>query len=125
MPDFEALQALGLHTDEGLACCADDPEFYEEMLAEYAAEAPARIATLREQFDAADWKNYGISAHSAKSTSRMIGALVLSERAKELEFAAKANDAETIRGTHEPFLRDCELLAGQLEKLLGGAGGTP
>ncbi len=125
MPDFEALQALGLHTDEGLACCADDPEFYEEMLAEYAAEAPARIAQLEEQFNAADWKNYGISAHSAKSTSRMIGALALSERAKELEFAAKADDAETIRGAHAPFLRDYALLVGRLETLLAGAGGTP
>ena len=125
MPDFEALQALGLHTDEGLACCADDPEFYEEMLAEYAAEAPARIAQLEAQFGAADWKNYGISAHSAKSTSRMIGALALSERAKELEFAAKTDDAETIRGTHTSFLQEYELLAGQISKLSGESGGTP
>ena len=125
MPDFEALQALGLHTDEGLACCADDPEFYEEMLAEYAAEAPVRVAQLEEQFDAADWKNYGISAHSVKSTSRMIGALALSERAKELEFAAKAGDAETIRGAHAPFLKEYTLLAERLGKLPGGSGGTP
>ena len=125
MPDLEALQTLGLHTDEGLACCADDPEFYEEMLAEYADEASARIAQLQGQYDAADWKNYGISAHSVKSTSRMIGALALSERAKELEFAAKADDAETIRSLHAPFLEEYALFAGQLQKLLAGTGGTP
>ena len=38
MLNENALTALEIDCSEGLACCAGDPEFYEEMLGEYAAE---------------------------------------------------------------------------------------
>ncbi len=118
MAELEVLGACGLDTEEGLACCADDPEFYEEMLAEYLSEGEDRQAELRAFYAARDWKNYAIRAHSLKSTSRMIGAKALSERARELELAARAEDAAGIAEAHGPFLAQYAALLDALRAAL-------
>lgn len=110
MLNENALRALEIDMAEGLACCADDPEFYEEMLGEYAAEGPARAEELQRFYEAADWADYAIRAHSVKSTSRMIGADAFAERARILETAAKAGDAAAVRAAHDAFLRDYRAL---------------
>ena len=104
MVDREALQALGIDAEEGLAYCADDPEFYEEMLAEYASEAEAGLSELERFFETRSWDRYGIRAHTAKSTSRMIGAQALSEEARALEMAAKEGDEAAVLARHEAFM---------------------
>ena len=47
MLDMTKLAALGLDTGEGLAYCADDPEFYEEMLSDYVTEGEKRMDAMR------------------------------------------------------------------------------
>ena len=47
MLDTEALHRIGIDTEEGIAYCADDPEFYEDMLREYLQESDGRAAVLR------------------------------------------------------------------------------
>ena len=119
MMDAARLEALGIDAEEGLMYCADDTEFYEEMLAEYAVEGNAKLAELRRFFEARDWANYRIRAHSLKSTSRMIGALGISERAHGLELAAKENDAAAILSAHEPFIADCSALIEGIRGMIG------
>lgn len=119
MPDMKQLQDLGLHTEDGLAYCADDPEFYAEMLQEYAAESAEKAAELARFYAARDWPNYAIRAHSLKSTSRMIGAQALSDRARGLEAAAKAGDEAAVAADHAPFLAALAALTGRLKELLG------
>ena len=70
MLDTEKLTSLGIDAEEGLAYCADDPEFFKEMLAEYVAERELNTAELGRFFAAADWTNYRIRIHSVKNTSR-------------------------------------------------------
>ncbi len=103
MLDMDALTAAGIDTEEGLAYCADDPAFYEEMLMEFVSEAMSRPEEMERLLSNADWVNYGIHAHTLKSTSRMIGALTFSERARELEMAAKAGDGNMIVSRHASF----------------------
>ena len=55
-----------------------------------------------------DWKEYGIYVHALKSTSKMIGAMELSELALRLEEAAKNNDVELIKGKHELMMKRYE-----------------
>jgi HPt (histidine-containing phosphotransfer) domain-containing protein len=119
MLDLQALGSLGIDVDEGLAYCADDPEFYEEMLGEYRAEGRAKLDELRRFYESRDWGNYAIRAHSAKSTSKMIGAKALSEKARELEMAGKAQDEPAVAVLHEPFVREYGALLDQLDALLG------
>lgn len=118
MANLEALREYGIDTDEGLACCADDPAFYEEMLGEFLSEGEERLAELWAFFEARDWKAYTICAHSVKSTSRMIGAKALSERARELELAGKAEDAAAIEGAHAAFLAEYAALLDTLRAAL-------
>ncbi len=63
-----------------------------------------------------DWKNYTIKIHALKSSSRLIGAMGLGERAEKLEMAGKENDIDYITNNHEAvmeeFLKYREELAG-------------
>lgn len=119
MPDTAKLEALGIDAGEGLAYCADDPEFYEEMLAEYVNEGEANRAQLRRFFEAQDWENYRIRAHSLKNTSRMIGAAMLSERVHALELAAKEGNIEAIHAAHDAFLADYAALVDAIRGMIG------
>lgn len=110
MLNLGGLQELGIDTVEGLAYCADDQEFYIDMLREYVSEAKDRIDRLCSSFSSRDWKNYGIQAHSIKSTSRMIGAKNMSELARAMEMAAKDGMEEAILSGHDRFVAGyCEL----------------
>lgn len=119
MLDTDKITALGIDVADGLAYCADDPEFYVEMLAEYVHEGEANRVQLRQFFDEQDWDNYRIRAHSVKNTSRMIGAAALSERAHALELAAREQDAETILASHAVFLADYTALVDAIRGLIG------
>ncbi|MBR2527097.1 MAG: Hpt domain-containing protein [Blautia sp.] len=123
MLHIQGLQALGIDTDEGLACCAGDPEFYEEMLGAYAAEAQTGSTKLEQDYSSHDWKSYGIRVHTVKSTSRMIGAKDLSEEARQLETAAKESDPDTILSHHDAFLAAYIQLAEEIKKNIGQVSG--
>ena len=114
----EQLKELGIDTEEGLACCADDEEFYLEMIEEYVREGKSRQEKLDACFAAEDWKNYSILSHSLKSTSRMIGAAALSELARELEFASREGDEEKVRSLHVGMMRSYEGLLVNLEGII-------
>ena len=55
-------------------------------------------------YEQEDYKNYTIYVHALKSTSKMIGALGLSEKAKALEMAGKDNDIDFIKANHADLL---------------------
>ena len=59
---------------------------------------------LTKSFEAEDWHNYAIYVHALKSTSKTIGALLLSEQAAKLEAAANTGDASTIRKEHDDMM---------------------
>ena len=106
MLNTEALHRIGIDTEEGIAYCADDAEFYEDMLREYLQESDGRAADLRRFYASQDWSQYGLCAHSVKSTSKMIGAKAVSELAREMEFACRNGDAASVLGGHDRFLRE-------------------
>ncbi len=55
-------------------------------------------------FDSEDWSNYTVKVHALKSSSRLIGALSLSDEAKDLEMAGKSSDIEFIRENHSKLM---------------------
>ncbi len=57
-------------------------------------------ADIENSFAAEDFANYTIYVHALKSTSKMIGALELSEKARLLEKAGKENAIDYIRESH-------------------------
>ena len=122
MLDTEALHRIGIDTEEGIAYCADDPEFYEDMLREYLQESEGRAADLRRFYASQDWSQYGLCAHTVKSTSKMIGAKAVSELAREMELACRSRDAASVLTGHDRFLREYTDLADGLRSVMQTSG---
>ena len=101
---FERLSSIGVDTEKGLFYSQNDRDFYESLLAQYLKESVKKKQIISEALKAGDMKSYSIQVHSIKSTSKMIGALTLSEEARLLEEAAKSNDREYVDEYHEAMM---------------------
>ena len=101
---FSVLREAGISPDVGLPYCQNDKSFYGVMLAEFAHGKAEKEAVLKSSYAESDWKTYAIHVHSLKSTSKMIGAISLSELAGRLEQAANAGDSASIRQEHLDML---------------------
>lgn len=119
MLNLQGLSALGLDVEEGMAYCADDEDFYEEMLGEFALEAQKGLEDLIQGYASRDWERYALRAHTIKSTSRMIGAKEVSEKARQLEHSAKTGEEEMLHTMHEPFLTEYRGLTEGIRKNIG------
>ena len=75
--------------NKGLSYTGGDSQTYCEILAIYVKKAAEKQKYIDELFSRKDWKNYVIETHALKSASMSIGAIRLSELAKELEMAGK------------------------------------
>ena len=116
--DLVRFEKIGLDTDGGLAFCADDPEFYAEMLEEYASGAAAAVSCLEQASADGDWGAYAICVHALKSSSKIIGAGHIAELACELEVAAKNGDGEKISGMHAGFIDAFSRLTEQICEIM-------
>lgn len=91
-----AAEAVMFDPDKGLMYTGGNIDAYREILEIYAKKGPEKRTYIDELFAKKDWKNYVIEVHALKSTSLSIGAVKLSELAKELELAGKAGSYNTI-----------------------------
>ena len=114
---MDKLYAAGINTAAGLKYCVDDEEFYKSLLIQFASESAEKIESMKAYYGKKDWHNYEILVHALKSTSKMIGAVDLSEEAKALEMAAKATDEEFITANHEQALMDYGRICGEIKAL--------
>lgn len=96
----------GIDVKTGLSYCGSDEELYRSFLYAYVKEEKDKEACLNKAFAEKDWKNYGVYVHSLKSTSRMIGAVDLSEKAADLERAANDYNAEVITARHDSLMAE-------------------
>ena len=65
-----------------------------------------------------DLKNYEIRVHALKSTSKTIGALELSEKAKTLEYAAKEGNTALLEAENDGMLKAYEEQVKNIEEIL-------
>ncbi len=121
-PLLSALQDAGVDTEEGAYYTAGDTELYREVLKEYADNAKERRALLHEYYGSRDWDNYGVYAHSLKSTSAMIGAGGLSELAARLEKASNDKDETVIDRYHERAMKLYDEVVGIIKRFISDDG---
>ena len=121
MLNRDALARLGIDVEEGIACCAGDPEFFDEMVVEYLDESAERLAELAHLYKSRDWPQYTRCAHSIKSTSMMIGARSLADLARTMESAGKEGDEAAILAKHDHFLGQYADLAANLRAVVDAA----
>ena len=104
--------------DTGLSYCMDSKSFLIELLEEFKEDE--KSVQIEKSFGDGDWKNYQILVHALKSTALVIGAADLSEFAKKLELAAKADNIDLIRAEHENLMSDYKKVREQIKNWLEG-----
>lgn len=116
--DLEKLKACSLDTDTGLKYCANDWNFYNEILLDYIISYDAKSGTLENYFESQNWKDYAITVHSVKSNSKTIGSENLASRALDLEMAANENRTEFIKLHHQDFINEYKTLVMELKSAM-------
>ncbi|WP_462331816.1 ATP-binding protein [Schwartzia sp. (in: firmicutes)] len=92
-----------LDVKSGVENCGSSTAYISTLKVFYES-IPDTLREIQDSFDKEDWKNYTIKVHALKSTSRIIGANELSERAKRLENAGNAGYIEEIKKDTEAML---------------------
>ena len=116
---FDILEKAGTDTRLGLKYCMNDEEFYKTLLMQFVAEAREKRRMIEKSLAENDLKTYGTLVHALKSTSKMIGCMSLSEKARELEFAAKEGRREYISGHHAQAMEEYENLTEAVTEAYG------
>ena len=99
----------------GMSNCGEDEEFYKEMVGMYINGDKSE--ELIRYYEEKDWDNYRIVIHSLKSTSMTIGAVSLSEKAREQEMEVKNMDMESIEDNHKVILAEYAKLLEELRSV--------
>ena len=120
--EFDILKTADIDTDKGLVFCNNDKDLYISMLTEYVQEKVTKTKNIKKAFEEKDWKNYAVYVHSVKSSSKMIGAMELSQKAAVLEAAADGKDEEIIYAGHDEMMRGYEEVDKAIRSLLPSAG---
>ena len=107
-----------INTSVGMRYCANDKAIYKEILASYVAQKERFDVEMRAAFQEKDWEKYRILAHSLKSTSLTIGAEKLSEKAKELEMAAKEQNEKILMEKGEILFDEYIEVLGRVNALI-------
>ena len=106
-----------LDVKSGLTYCLNDEEFYESIVREFSASN--KYDDIQTYYDVMDIDNYVILVHGVKSSALTIGATYVSELAKKLEYAGKADDKDYIKKNHYIFMREYGELLDNLDEVYG------
>ena len=120
----EKLEGSKINVEAGLKYCLGDEEFYNTLLIQFANEASEKIPALMDFYEQKDWGNYEIIVHALKSTSKMIGAMELSEEALKLEKAAKEKKESYIFDNHDHVMSVYEVLKEKINQATDNSSGS-
>lgn len=101
-----AITIEGFDTGYALGLLGSEKLFWA-VLKDYYHALPKKMERIEEYEKKGLWKDYTIEVHALKSTSRQVGAIKLSERAKNLEDAGNRNDADMIHALTGELLLQC------------------
>lgn len=92
----EQIPGYGIDVKEG---CENSGsiEMLQEMMGDYHDAIPKKSQELEELLEKEDYRNFTIQVHALKSTSRIIGAMKMSDEFREMEDAGNAGEVERIR----------------------------
>ena len=108
----------GVDTGKGLSMSGGSLDSYFKVLKSYSKDGREKVVQMRKSLAAGDISLLSIYAHALKSASASIGSFLVSELAKELEFAAKRGDMDFVRASIDPFVLELERLIDNIERAL-------
>ena len=101
---FEDIVIEGLDIKEAMKHHTGEVEDFLELLQLYCMDGKRKVGYLQELLDRKDYAVYGIEVHGLKSASANIGAMELSNQAKEHEYAVNRQDIEFVQKHSEELL---------------------
>ncbi|MDD6573362.1 MAG: response regulator, partial [Thermoflexaceae bacterium] len=104
--------------EKGRLFCMGDEDFYREMLQTFLdSTSPME---LRQYYEESDFDNYRIKIHAMKSNLANIGAVRVSDVAKQLELALKnENNVSYVQENHDEFMKEYEKVVSEVKTYLG------
>ena len=115
---IEDLAKRGFDVEEGIDLCAGDEEIYVAVLEAALEEGREKLPLIRDCYEKKDFERYGIEMHGLKNAMKSIGAVTLSEAAKEQEFAVKENNLQLVDEKVESVLAQYQDVVDALEELM-------
>lgn len=106
---MEQLTAEGLDVKKGILYCSGVKQ-YIHVLQGHCMDWTESAMKLQMIFEKRDWKNYTIEVHGIKGAMSSIGALELSEKARQLELAGKESRIEYILENHQELVQSYQRL---------------
>ena len=97
-----AEQIPGLDVRVGIANCGSEDEYMSAVKIFYDTIA-GKAEEIEDHYDSGNLEYFTIKVHALKSAARLIGAVVISDIARNLEEAGKSGDLEFIK-TETPHL---------------------
>lgn len=108
----------GLNTHKGLLNIGFNQEAYAAILNTYYMEGMKYLRLLPDLLEVGDIQLFTTDVHGIKSSSAAIGAMEVSELFKELEFAGKAGDTDTIVRKFDTYLDKFRLILEEVKTYL-------
>lgn len=115
---IDDLEKRGFDIEEGIVMCAGDEEIYLEVLDAALEEGREKLPLIRECYEQRDFERYCIEMHGLKNAMRSVGAVRLSEAAKEQELAVKENNLQLVDEKVEDVLNQYRNVIDALEELM-------
>ncbi|MBD5503505.1 MAG: response regulator [Lachnospiraceae bacterium] len=108
----------GLNKDKGLLNIGFNQEAYAAILSTYYVEGMKYLELLPNLLEVGDIQLFTTDVHGIKSSSAAIGAMEVSALFKELEFAGKAGDTDTINRQFDSCLEKFREILGEVKEYL-------
>ena len=122
--EFKDIYIEGIDTDEVARRYSGSVEEYQELLDLYCLDGKRKLALLRELWEKEDYQTYRIEVHALKSASANVGAMDLSNSAREQERAVEREDYTFVDSHVERLLAQYEEQLGCIREYLAGNGET-
>ena len=114
----EVLVQNGINITDGLSFCANDIEFYKEILKDYATSADSRIKELETTCNSQAIDLYTIKVHALKSVAKTVGDKSVFEKAYALEMASKDKNIVLVKEKNPELIKDYRNKAGIINSIL-------
>lgn len=106
--EFQNIIIEGINTDEVVEHYSASIEEYKDLLNLYCLDGKRKVQVLRDLLEENDYKAYGIEVHALKSASANVGAMQVSNRAREQEKAVSRGDKTFVDSHAERLLAEYE-----------------
>ena len=114
----ETIKIAGVNVKKGISMLGGNVKNYLSTLGVFRKDGSEKIGEIRNALERGDLSLYATYVHALKSAAANVGAISLSEAARNLEAAAKAGDSAFVKSHNGRFLSYLETLLSNIGEAL-------